>query len=66
MIRKYNNKVDAMAAAKLFTQILRSDNVAYKIRPVANFTHVRQCVKEFIAMEIKSVVMINCGAVREN
>jgi hypothetical protein len=55
-----------MAAARMFTQILRSDNVAYKIRPVANFTHICQCVKEFTSMEIKSVVMINCGAVTNN
>ena len=52
-----------MAAAKLFTHVLRSDNIAYKIRPVANFGHVSQSVKEFAAMEIKSVILINCGAV---
>eukprot|EP01041_Mallomonas_annulata_P001351 gene1351-2609_t len=57
------NEVDAMAAAKLFTLVLRSDNIAYKLRPVANFSHIIKCIKEFAAMEIKSVVLINCGAI---
>lgn len=57
------NEVDAMASAKILTQLLRSDNVAYKIRPVANFSHVLQSAQEFSSMDIKTVFLINCGAV---
>lgn len=57
------NEVDAMASTKILTQLLRADNVAYKIRPVANFSHVKESVEEFSAMDIKTVFLINCGAV---
>lgn len=57
------NEVDAMASTKILTQLLRADNVAYKIRPVANFTHVLQSAQEFLSMDIRTVFLINCGAV---
>lgn len=57
------NEVDAMAAAKVLTHVLRSDNIPYKLCPVANFEHITKTVEEFISMEIKSVVLINCGAI---
>ena len=59
------NEVDAMASAKILTQLLRSENVAYKLRPVANFSHIASIVEEFTTSEIKTVFMINCGAVRD-
>ena len=57
------NEVDAMASAKILTHVLRSDNVAYKIRPVANFSHVLESAREFSSMDIKTVFLINCGSV---
>ena len=57
------NEVDAMASAKILTHLLRSENVAYKLRPVANFTHIMDIVDEFTASDIKTVFMVNCGAV---
>ncbi len=52
-----------MASARILTQLLRSDNIAYKIRPVSNFTHVLQAADEFNSMDIKTVFLLNCGAV---
>jgi hypothetical protein len=45
------------------TKLFRSDNITYKIRPVANFSHIQETVAEFTDMDIKTVFMINCGAV---
>ena len=53
-----------MASARLLTKLFRSDNIAYKIRPVSNFSHIEEIVPEVTATDIKTVVMINCGAVR--
>lgn len=58
------NEVDAMASAKILTHLLRSDSIAYKLRPIANFSHVLQTIDEFKSMDIKTVFMINCGSVR--
>ena len=57
------NEVDAMASARILTQLLRSDGIAYKLRPIANFSHVLQTIDEFKSMDIKTVFMINCGSV---
>jgi hypothetical protein len=57
------NEVDAMASSRILTHLLRTDSVAYKLRPIANFGHVLQSVEEFRLMDIKTVFMINCGAV---
>lgn len=56
-------QVDAIASARILTKLFRSDNITYKIRPVANFSHIQETVAEFTEMDIKSVFMINCGAV---
>lgn len=52
-----------MASAKILTQLLRTDNIAYKIRPVANFSNISQAFEEIDIMDIKTIFMINCGAV---
>ncbi len=57
------NEVDAMASSRILTHLLRIDNIAYKIRPIANFSHVLQTIEEFRSMDIKTVFMINCGSV---
>lgn len=52
-----------MASCKMLTQLLRSDNIAYTIRPVLNFDEVVYNYKSFMTDDIKSIFMINCGAV---
>lgn len=52
-----------MAATKMLTQLLRSDNVGYLIRAVSNFDEIEHCMKDYLNSEIKSVFLINCGAV---
>lgn len=53
-----------MASCKMLTQLLRSDNIAYTLRPVLNFDEVIHNFHSFITEDIKSIFMINCGAVR--
>lgn len=55
-------EVDAMAAARMLTQLLRSDNIVYSMQPVSNKQHIEQEIAKF-ASTIKTVFMINCGAV---
>jgi hypothetical protein len=57
------NEVDAMAASRMLTQLLRADNIAYTIRPVSNINHVKQCYASCMTSDIKTIFMMNCGAV---
>lgn len=52
-----------MAASKMLTQMLRSDNIPYAIRPVSNFDDVIFTIQNNVTADIKTVFMINCGAV---
>ena len=56
-------QVDAMASCKMLTQLLRSDNIAYTIRPVLNVDEVIHTFQSFLTEDIKSIFMVNCGAV---
>ncbi len=56
------NDVDAMAAARMLTQQLRTDNIAYTLRPVANFSQVIWNREQFLTDQISVIFMINCGA----
>ena len=56
-------EVDAMSSCKMLTQLLRSDNIAYTIRPVLNFDEVVHNFQSFLTEDIKSIFMVNCGAV---
>lgn len=58
------HEVDAMSSCKMLTQLLRSDNIAYTIRPVLNLEDVVHNFESFMTTDIKSIFMINCGAVR--
>ena len=60
------NEVDAMAATRILTHILRSENIAYKVKPVCNVADIQETLQEMQSMEIKSLFMINCGAVSAN
>lgn len=51
-----------MASARMLTQILRNDNVAYTLRPVLNFADVQHSYS-LKTDDITTIFMINCGAV---
>lgn len=53
-----------MASSRMLTQLLRIDNIAYALRPVSNFDQVIESYHSFVTSEIKTVILINCGAVR--
>jgi hypothetical protein len=57
------SEVDAMASARMLTQQLRSDNVTYTLRPVSDFSQVQLNRDSFVTEQIKTIFMINCGAV---
>jgi len=60
--------VDAIAATKMITQMLRADSIAYIVRPVANYDEMKLEVEKNLTSDtdIKSVFLINCGAVSVN
>ena len=63
---KFFLQVDAMAATRMLTQLLRIDNIAYVVRPVTNFSQVLQNFRSYVTTEIKTIILINCGAVRQS
>jgi hypothetical protein len=52
-----------MASCKMLTHLLRSDNIAYTIRPVLSIDDALQAFHTFKTDDIKSFFLINCGAV---
>lgn len=52
-----------MSAARMLMQHLRSDNIAYVMRPVATIKHIKQAYDNSITSDIRSIILINCGAV---
>ena len=52
-----------MASAKILTHMLRQDNIPYKTRPVASLRHIRETAEEIAEMDIRTVFLLNCGAV---
>lgn len=52
-----------MASAKILTHLLRQDNISYKTRPVSSMLHIKDAAMEIEDMDIRSVILINCGAV---
>ena len=55
-----------MASCRMLTQLLRVDSIAYALRPVSNFEQVIEYYQSFVTSEIKTVIMINCGAVSKD
>ena len=51
-----------MASARMLTGLLRSDNIVYSMLPVSSKQHIEQEISKFPST-IKTVFMINCGAV---
>jgi cell division control protein 45 len=56
-------EVDALAATRILTSVLKTDSIPYTIRGVANFTQLQQSVDEILKSDIKTIFMVNCGAV---
>jgi len=56
---------DAMCCCRIFTSMMRSDNVSYKVKPVMGYAEIQQAGESLIQgnMELRSIVMINCGGV---
>lgn len=52
-----------MASAKILTHLLRQDNISYKIKPVSSMSQIRAVSKEVVELEIRTVILLNCGAV---
>jgi hypothetical protein len=56
-------QVDAISSADILTQFLKKDNIAYAIRYVTSMSEVAHCVEACKSLDIKSIFLINCGAV---
>lgn len=52
-----------MASTRILTHYLRLDNIAYTVRPVSNYTQIKQNYDTFVTDDIRSIVLINCGSV---
>ena len=57
------HEVDAMASCRILTTLLKRDNITYSIRPVANYSQILRCLEEIVQSDIKTVFLLNCGAV---
>ena len=57
--------VDALAACKILTYLLRNDHIAYQIKPVFGYGDVASAAAQLASesSEIRNVVMLNCGAI---
>ena len=51
-----STEVDAMASARMLTQLLRQDNIAYTLRPVANYTQVEKNRNAYVTSDIKTIL----------
>ncbi len=58
------SEVDAMSSARMLTHQLRTDNIAYTLRPVSNFAQILLYRESCVTEQISSIFLINCGAVR--
>lgn len=56
---------DAMCACRILSYMLRADAVSYKIKPVSGYGDIAAANDDLIRgnEDIRSVVMINCGAI---
>ena len=58
------HEVDAISSCRMLTNLFKLDNIAYIIRSVANYGQIKYCLDEIMTSEIKTVFLINCGAVK--
>jgi cell division control protein 45 len=54
---------DSMAATRILSYMLRSDNIQNTIQPVSSTRDLERCRTQLEAGEIRSVFMVNCGAI---
>ena len=52
-----------MASCRMLTHLLRSDHITYQICPVLNIEELEYTYKNFITTDIKTIFLLNCGAV---
>jgi cell division control protein 45 len=57
--------VDALCAARIMTDLFRSDCVAYKMKPVSGYESLGIAAAEAIEdnEELRSIILIGCGAI---
>lgn len=59
--------VDAMAAARIWTYMLRADGVSYQLLPCSNYAHLAQLLSSSASVvqeSVRSVLLLNLGATR--
>jgi hypothetical protein len=54
--------VDAMAAARIWTYMLRSDGVSYQLLPCMSHSQLEQTLENKKADDVRAIVMMNLGA----
>ena len=59
-----NCDVDAMAAARILTFMMRSDNISYSILPCSNQSSLQKHLEETPLDDVKAVLLLNFGAAR--
>jgi len=57
-------EADSLCACRILTNLLRSDCIAYKIKPIAGYDDLFQADKEMLQAnsEIRNIIMLNCGS----
>lgn len=56
-------QVDAVSAARMLCNLLQADKIPYNIQSVANFDQLMHIWRKHKTPSIKTVFMVNCGAV---
>lgn len=58
---------DALCAVRILTYLLRSDHIAFKVKPVNGYGELEALRESEIIgnEELKSIVLINCGGIRD-
>jgi cell division control protein 45 len=59
-----NADVDAMAAARILSFMLRSDNITYQLRPCTSFSALKQLISSTTTNNLRALVLLNLGASR--
>lgn len=57
-----NTDVDALAAARIFSYMLRSDGINYQLLPCNNYTSLEKHLSEISSEDVRAVIMLNFGA----
>lgn len=56
--------VDAMAGARIWTYMLRSDGISYQMLPCASYSQLEQSLADKKADDVRALVLMNLGANR--